>query len=183
MNLLEAYQVLGLLPGADEATVRAVFKSKAKGAHPDSGGSTSAFKAIEEAAYVIDQAGYPPPATFTAGHPLSADPGERDQRSQPPQPDPPRSQVNGTTVSGIGRNESDQGGSDHRWLKYALYGIVLVALLALSPYIRDFGSWMGKGVMNFAIGIVSFLVVGSIVTAGIEWLDGKLDGDSGSKVR
>lgn len=43
------WEVLGLMPGADADTIEAVWRSKAKQAHPDTGGSAEAFKELQAA--------------------------------------------------------------------------------------------------------------------------------------
>ncbi|HET7325127.1 MAG TPA: J domain-containing protein, partial [Halococcus sp.] len=46
----EAYQTLGLDPGADETTVRAAYREKVKEVHPDTeDGNERTFKRVNEA--------------------------------------------------------------------------------------------------------------------------------------
>lgn len=43
------WEVLGIAPDADEATIRAAYRARAAEAHPDRGGSTEAFVALQAA--------------------------------------------------------------------------------------------------------------------------------------
>lgn len=45
----EAYETLGLTPGADQADVRRAYREKVKEVHPDRGGDEEQFRAVTEA--------------------------------------------------------------------------------------------------------------------------------------
>jgi hypothetical protein len=49
----EAYQVLGLAPGANEADIRAAHRRLMRGAHPDSGGSDWLAARINQARDIL----------------------------------------------------------------------------------------------------------------------------------
>ena len=57
--------ILGVGPGADVDEIRAAYRSAAKRAHPDRGGSSEAFRRVRTAADVLL-------AQLEAGHPLNA---------------------------------------------------------------------------------------------------------------
>jgi len=74
------FEVLGIEPDADDATVRDAYRRRVKEAHPDRGGSTREFQRVKEA-YEKIQNGWEP-----------AD------ESGPPQPGESESSVDGTTT-------------------------------------------------------------------------------------
>ncbi|MCW3472980.1 DnaJ domain-containing protein [Limobrevibacterium gyesilva] len=53
MSRAEAYQVLGLKPGASEAEIRAAHRRLVRGAHPDSGGSDWLAARINQARDIL----------------------------------------------------------------------------------------------------------------------------------
>lgn len=81
MELGEAYEVLGLLPGADETLVRAAYRAQAKRDHLDYGGSQQAFIGSEQAFRCIERAGFP--AAGQCGWKRAAIRGRRAKRACP----------------------------------------------------------------------------------------------------
>ncbi|MFB6147217.1 MAG: J domain-containing protein [Halobacteriaceae archaeon] len=49
LSATEAYEVLGLDPGADEAAVRAAYRDRVKEVHPDRGGDEASFRRVKAA--------------------------------------------------------------------------------------------------------------------------------------
>lgn len=84
MELGEAYEVLGLLPGADETLVRAAYRARAKRDHPDYGGTQQAFIRSEQAFRCIERAGFP----SAGGHATEAGRGSTEGESRGTQPGP-----------------------------------------------------------------------------------------------
>lgn len=70
MNKHEAYQKLGLSPGADEADVKKAYRRMATKHHPDKGGNEEEFKKIKEAYERISEPEkFEQPNPFGAGDP------------------------------------------------------------------------------------------------------------------
>lgn len=59
MELIEAYEVLELKPGASEQATRAVYRALTKLHHPDVGGQADEFRRIRDAFRRIEEAGFP----------------------------------------------------------------------------------------------------------------------------
>jgi DnaJ-class molecular chaperone len=49
MHYSEAFEALGLVPGASPSAIRAAYLARAKTLHPDAGGSVAAFSALSAA--------------------------------------------------------------------------------------------------------------------------------------
>lgn len=47
------YETLGVKPDADSATVKRAYRKKAKQHHPDAGGDTAAFQAVQRAYFIL----------------------------------------------------------------------------------------------------------------------------------
>lgn len=88
MELDEAYEVLGLLPGADETLVRAAYRARAKRDHPDFGGSQQAFIRSEQAFRCIERARFP--AAGQRGAEAGRTSTERETQGTQPGPGPQR---------------------------------------------------------------------------------------------
>jgi len=56
------HEVLGVDPDADEATVRAAYRRRVKAVHPDQGGSTEQFQAVQDAYEQLLDESVPTPA-------------------------------------------------------------------------------------------------------------------------
>lgn len=108
--LLSAYRLLDLAPGAEESVVRAAYKAKSKRYHPDVGGSEAAFKELELALSMIEEAGYPTEReigdaqrTFNVGPSDSSRQGAQIHTVNPPGPRFPATQRSGAPKSGLFR--------------------------------------------------------------------------------
>ncbi len=58
-----AYAVLGLPSGADDDAIERAYRERVKEANPDGGGSTEAFRRIQDAYETLSEATQSPPAT------------------------------------------------------------------------------------------------------------------------
>jgi ferredoxin len=71
------FEVLGVDPDADEATVRRAYRNRVKDAHPDHGGSQREFRAVREAYEAILSGEATPPEETTRGEGVDgAGPGD-----------------------------------------------------------------------------------------------------------
>ncbi|EMA25958.1 ferredoxin Fer [Haloarcula amylolytica] len=80
------FEVLGILPDADDGEIVDAYRERVKEAHPDQGGSTEEFQAVKDA-YERLQNGYEPGDPLPDESP-TAEPGSETEQA-PPEPDDP----------------------------------------------------------------------------------------------
>lgn len=86
----DPYAVLGLAPGADDAAIHTAYRAAVRRTHPDAGGSSAEFEAVQEAYEALRHpeqrrsgdgsppprpSAPPPPRPAPGGAPAAADPG------------------------------------------------------------------------------------------------------------